>query len=273
MFILISVSCNDNNGDEIITDKEYKLPIIDLSHWKVTLPVGKPTEVYPPEILNYANNETLKPYMYNDSINGALVFYTYPGASTANSSYSRTELRELMNPDGKINWTFAQGGKIKGILSVSEVSKDSNGDFHRIIVMQIHGRLTDEQRDLIGAKDNNAPPILKIYWYKGYIRVKSKYLKNKDATDDELLHVEAWGDDEGFNFEEYIGFAPFSLEVIASSGKMEIILNEKNTYIIENDDIKKWGVFENYFKAGNYLTTKDEGSFARVKYFELEVEH
>ena len=45
--------------------------------------------------------------------------------------------------------------------------------------MQIHGRLSDVQRKLIGAKDNNAPPILKIYWYKGLIRVKSKYLKTR----------------------------------------------------------------------------------------------
>ena len=40
--------------------KKYKLPKIDLSHWKVTVPVnndnGKPLEVSPPEILNYATN-------------------------------------------------------------------------------------------------------------------------------------------------------------------------------------------------------------------------
>ena len=41
--------------------KKFKLPEIDLSHWKVTVPVnndnGKPLEVSPPEILNYATNE------------------------------------------------------------------------------------------------------------------------------------------------------------------------------------------------------------------------
>ena len=52
--------------------KKVKLPEIDLSKWKVTIPVGKPTEVAPPEILDYANNEVLKPYMYNDSARGAL---------------------------------------------------------------------------------------------------------------------------------------------------------------------------------------------------------
>jgi hypothetical protein len=46
-----------------------------------------------------------------------------------------------------------------------------------MIIAQIHGRLSDEQRDLIGQKDNNAAPILKVYWDNGKIRVKRKYLK------------------------------------------------------------------------------------------------
>ena len=260
--------------EETPEEKDYLLPGIDLNHWKVTLPIGDPTEVYPPEILNYGESDLLKPFMYNDSLDGSLVFYTYPGASTANSSYSRSELRELMDPnDLSKNWTFEQGGRMKGTLALDEISKESDGDYHRTIVMQIHGRLSNEQKDLIGAKDNNAPPILKIYWYKGYVRVKSKYLKDKDATTEELLHTDAWGDDDGYNFDTYVGFEPFTLEIIASSGKMEIILNESDSYKIENDDMKKWGVFENYFKAGNYLSSKDEGAFARVKYYELEVQH
>ena len=284
LFLLISCNNKDleppvNNEieeeeEEIVEVPSYKLPNIDLSHWKVTLPIGNPTEVHPPEILDYATNETVKPFMYNDSIEGALVFYTYPGASTANSSYSRTELREQMEPgSNEVNWKFDQGGRMKGTLALADISKDSNGNDHRTIIMQIHGRLSDEQRDLIGAKDNNAPPVLKIYWYKGLIRVKSKLLKDTNATDQEILHTDAWGDDEGFNFSQNVGNDKFSLEIVASSGKMEIILNESESYVIENEDLERWGVFENYFKAGNYLSTKDEGAFATVKYYDLIVEH
>ena len=67
---------------------------------------------------------------------------------------------------------------MKGKLAMENVSKDSDGKYHKVIIMQIHGRLTNEQRDLIGQKDNNAPPILKIYWQNGKIRVKTKELKN-----------------------------------------------------------------------------------------------
>lgn len=265
----------DEADEEIVVENQYVLPNIDLNHWKVTLPIGNPTEVLPPEILDYATNETLKPFMYNDSINGALVFYTYPGASTANSSYSRTELRELLNPEdrGKTNWTFAQGGNMKGTLSMAEISKESDGDYHRAIIMQIHGRLTDEQRDLIGEDDNNAPPMLKIYWTNGYVRVKTKVLKDLNASSTEILYTDAWGDDEGYTFDEFVGFNKFALEVKVSEGKMEVILNENESVVYDDIHIEKWGIFENYFKAGNYLVSLDNDSYSKVKYYELEITH
>lgn len=291
--LLILGSCQDNNSvaeekeevsiDEPTTDvvdipdpeeTSFILPEIDLSNWKVTLPIGRPDEVEPPEILEYATNEKLKSFMYNDSIEGALVFYTYPGATTANSSRSRTELREQMEPgSNSVNWTFSQGGRLKGTLAMDDISKDSDDKYHRTIIMQIHGRLTNEQRDLIGQKDNNAPPMLKIYWQNGEVRVKTKVLKDPNVSNTDILRTDSWTDDVGFNFNEEVGFNTFSLEVLVSDGRMEVVLNDTESVVYESDDIKKWGVFENYFKAGNYLQTSDEGSYARVKYYDLEVEH
>ncbi|GIV31067.1 MAG: polyguluronate lyase [Saprospiraceae bacterium] len=262
-----------DNNKELVEGVDYFLPHIDLSHWKVTLPIGNPTEIEPPEILDYANNELLKQFMYNDSTDGSLVFYTFPGSTTANSAYSRTELREQMEPGrNDVNWTFAQGGRMKGTLCVPEISTDASGTPHRTIIMQIHGRLTDEQRDLIGAADNNAPPVLKIYWDKGKIRVKTKVLKDENTPYPDLLRTDAWTDDEGYNF-PYVGSDKFTLEVIASKGRLEVIFNDSISKVYENPSLEKWGVFENYFKAGNYLQTKDEGAFAKVKFYALEVSH
>ena len=259
--------------------KKYKLPEIDLSHWKVTLPVtneeGKPYEIEPPEISDFANNEIAKPYMYIDSTKGAIVFHAMPTESkTKNTKYTRSELREQMVPgDNNVNWTFADGAYMKGKLAMDEVTRDANGDYHRVIIMQIHGRLTNEQRDLIGEDDNNAPPILKIYWDKGKIRVKTKVLKNLNAVEPEILHEDAWDNDEGFNFKEEVGFRKFTLEVKVSDGKMVISLNGTEFKVYENIHMKKWGVFENYFKAGNYFQTRDKGAYAKVRYYELEVSH
>jgi len=273
-------SISDDSSSESTTatttsdNGDYLLPNIDLNNWKITLPIGNPTSVRPPDILDYATNATLKPFFYNDSIDGSLVFYTYPANSTPNSSYSRTELREQMVPGSdNTNWTFAQGGRMRGVLSVPEVTFDENGDEHRIIVMQIHGRLTNQQRDLIGENDNNAPPMLKIYWQKGRVRIKTKVVKNLDATYEELLHESAWGNDEGYTIPVDVNNDKFAIEIIVSEGSMEVVLNDEHSVIYNDIHIQKWGIFENYFKAGNYFQSRDEGSFARVKYYELEISH
>ena len=258
---------------------KVKLPEIDLSNWKVTIPEGSgkggAISVEPPEILNYGTNETLKLYMYNDSTKGALTFYAYPtSATTANTKYSRSELREQMvSGDDNVNWTFKQGGVLKAKLSVDEVSRDKNGKYHKVIILQIHGRLTNDQRDLIGQRDNNAPPVLKIYWQDGKIRVKTKKLKFADVNALGILHEEAWTDDEGFNFEEEVGFGKFQIEVKVTDGKMVISLNKAGFAVYDDFNMKRWGVFENYFKAGNYFQSRDEGSFSKVSFYELEVEH
>ena len=259
--------------------KKVKLHEIDLSHWKVTIPEGEgkggAISVKPPEILNYATNETLKPYMYNDSTTGALVFYAHPtSATTANTKYSRSELREHMVPgDDNVNWTFKQGGILKARLAMNKVSRDKNGKYHKVIILQIHGRLTNEQRDLIGQKDNNAPPILKVYWQNGKIRVKPKTLKNASVSDNVILHKEAWRDDKGRTFNQEVGFGKFDIEIKVSEGKLSVSLNKTEYAVYENISIRRWGIFENYFKAGNYFQSRDEGSYAKVKFYKLEVSH
>ena len=258
--------------------KKVKLPTIDLSHWKVTTPAldgSKPLEVSPPEILDYATNEALKPYMYNDSLRGAIVFHAFPSQSTTrNTKYSRSELREQMVPsENNVNWTFKQGAYVKGKLSMKEVTRDADGKYHRVIIMQIHGRLTNEQRDLIGEDDNNAPPMLKIYWDNGKIRVKTKVLKNLNSTYEEMLHEEAWGNDDGFNFEQEVGFRKFTLEVKVTEGKLVVVLNKNEFKVYKNIHMQKWDIFENYFKAGNYFQTRDDGAYAKVNYYELEIKH
>lgn len=258
--------------------KKVKLPTIDLSHWKVTTPAldgSKPLEVSPPEILDYATNEALKPYMYNDSLRGAIVFHAFPSQSTTrNTKYSRSELREQMVPsENNVNWTFKQGAYMKGKLSMKEVTRDADGKYHRVIIMQIHGRLTNEQRDLIGEDDNNAPPMLKIYWDNGKIRVKTKVLKNLNCTYEEMLHEDAWGNDDGFNFEQEVGFRKFTLEVKVTEGKLVVVLNKNEFKVYKNIHMQKWDIFENYFKAGNYFQTRDDGAYAKVNYYELEIKH
>ena len=259
--------------------KKIKHPEIDLTNWSVTVPFqksnGKPLVVEYPEILEYESIFDLSSYMYKDSRTGAIVFYAEPTqATTPNSKYSRSELREQMDPgNNNINWNFKQGGSMKGKLSVDRVSKDSSGKYHRVMIMQIHGRLSDEQRDLIGQKDNNAPPILKIYWDQGKVRVKTKVLKDLNSSYEDMLDKNAWEDDNGFNFDQEVSFRKFELEIRVTKGKIVVILNRNEYKVYKGIHIDKWGIFENYFKAGNYFQSRDEGSYAKVSYYSLEVAH
>ena len=132
-----------------VPEPTLKYADIDFSNWKVTLPVdtdnnGSPDEYQPGELVNdaYRDLEEIKEFMYDDTSDGSIVFYTYPGATTTNSSYSRTELRELINPENaRENWSLMEGGEMVGTLKVDAISEDngSNNDYHRVIVMQIHG--------------------------------------------------------------------------------------------------------------------------------------
>lgn len=54
---------------------------------------------------------------------------------------------------------------------------------------------------------------------------------------------------------------------------MEITLNDDETVVYDNIHMEKWNVFENYFKAGNYLQSTNPDSFAKVKYYTLQVTH
>jgi len=98
IFLLLLAGCNSTK----LASKK-NAPNIDLTHWKVTIPTpradGKAMEISPPEIFNYPKVETLKDFMYPDSSDGSIVFHAYPASTTANTKYSRTELREQMDQE------------------------------------------------------------------------------------------------------------------------------------------------------------------------------
>lgn len=243
---------------------------IDLSQWKLTLPVdnngdGKPDEYEPPELNKYPEIPEVKPYFYDEE-DGSLVFFCpYTAVSTANSKYSRSELREQLVPgDNNTNWTFEDGRKMKGNLRLAGISEE-----HRTIVMQIHGRLSNAQKAIINAKDNDAPPLLKIYVQKNKVRVARKVLVDENILSDEILLKSSWKDGEVFYFSKEVNRERFNLEVIATKGSLEVKMDEESV-VFDDENIQKWP-FENYYKAGNYLQSKEEGAFAEVRFYALKL--
>lgn len=252
---------------------------IDLTNWKITLPIPREDKkvamsIYNPELSNFRENKTLESFMYADDSDNSIVFNSTPGYTTPHSPFSRTELREQMIAGSDDhNWTFKQGGHFRGVYKIDDISVGKDNWPHGVIIMQIHGRLSDDQCELVnGPENNNFLPPLKVAWRKGFITVRGKELINKDASYEELLREESWKGTRQFWFPTPVGFNKFAIDVIVNDKSLEVILNDNDSIYFDGPDIEKW-VAHNYFKAGSYLHSKDEGSFAKVKLYELKVSH
>jgi len=297
-FVALVVCCNKNeeagisshatNGNNTNNGTDNSNPVyadVNFSNWKVTLPIdennnGSPDEYQPHQLSNrgYQTLQAVQPFMYDDTDDSSIVFYTYPEISTNNSSYSRTELRELINPsNARENWTLLEGGEMTGRLKVQDVSENnqSNDDYHKIIVMQIHGIISEEDVNTHGFSGNNGPPLIKIYWKDGYIWCHKKSLVDETTTGDDLIQPYTSSNNFWIDIKDnlgYVGYNPFDFRITATDAQIEVQLNNNSPLVYQDVSLDKWQ-YENYFKAGNYLITTDNGAYSYVKYYNLEITH
>ncbi|MCR2802684.1 polysaccharide lyase family 7 protein [Paenibacillus sp. SCIV0701] len=132
----------------------------DLTKWKITLPDA--SEVQPSSL---SNGYTHPSWFYTSSSNGGMVFRSPNlGSTTTNSTYTRSELREMLNPSAGTtslgnNWvtstssssTKSQAGGVDGTmnatLQVDRVSTTGDSTkMGRVVVGQIHGPDTEPIR-------------------------------------------------------------------------------------------------------------------------------
>lgn len=283
-----SCAKNETDTDDIenpvdkIPGPNKKFAAIDFNHWKITLPVdlnndSKPDEFQPSSLINYGYQKevNLKQFMFDNTTDTSIVFYTYPaGATTANSSYPRTELREQQTPGNNYNnWALTEGGIMEGTLKVQSISKDNatSREYHRVIVMQIHGIISQADMSTYGFEANHAPPLLKMIWVDGHILAYKKTLVNDTTTGLDLYDdsTATWTDIK-YDFGS-VAFEKFTIKIVSLQGKLSVTVNNK-THVFEDISLQKWP-FENYFKAGNYLMATETNAFANIKYYKLEISH
>jgi hypothetical protein len=222
----------------------------ELSRWELQEPVGtpgRPTLVKPPALVG--PNGYHDEYFFTDDSDGAMTFWDpESGVTTPNSSYPRSELRE-MNADGsQANWPVAGTHRLAATLAVIAVPD-------HVCVGQIHvGALI--QPGLAAS----TKPLVELYVY---------------ATGRIALGIE--NDPSGGQTAHNVGWVPvgkrFSYALqLTGDGTIALTLDGATTTFTMPPAFAGYGL---YFKAGDYDQTagRDPTVGAKVKFYALSVSH
>lgn len=235
----------------------------DLTQWKLTLPSG----------------DEVDPYQLNSGYSYADVFFTDPrtgglvfrcpnrAGTTANSDYSRTELREMLDPGNTSakapsnNWTPEQGGWLKAKLRVDRVSTTGDsGKQGRVIIGQIHGPKTEPVRLYYAKKphENTGRIYAAMETASGRTLYSPDIVSNKNDQGIAL----------GQNFSYQIKLARTKLEVA-------IYRPDGRSYRYVTQIDPAYLGKPQYFKAGvyNQNNTGDYSDYVQATFFNLQQIH
>jgi len=235
----------------------------DLTHWKLTLPSG---EEVAPGVLS--KGYTLPKVFYTHPVSGGMVFRCPNLAGTTpNSNYSRTELREMLDPDAGThsdanNWTSAIGGAMKARLKVDRVSTTGEDKkVGRVIIGQIHGPDTEPVRLYFHKKPGEA---------RGRVYIASETMSGSTSWSTDIVgNKDGNGIALGELFTYVISLEGTRLEVEIRRQRGDFI----DTYIKDIDPAYQG---ENlYFKAGvyNQNNTGSATDYAQATFYSLTHTH
>jgi hypothetical protein len=171
---------------------DYPGQIIDVSSWKLQLPVGDPVkEVKNPTLATYRYGSLFRA---NSSCSGALFRAPVNGTTTSGSSYPRSELREMTDDGSELaRWSTTSGT-------------------HRMILDQAVTRLPRGKRHLgVGQIHNGSNDVLMV-------RVEGSRLLVKPNGGSEVVL------DSSYSLGER-----FRVELVASGGQIKVYYNGGST--------------------------------------------
>ena len=235
----------------------------DLTQWKLTMPSG---DEIAPVVLNsgfqYAD------VFLTDARTGGMVFRCPNIAgTTANSHYSRAELREMLDPlNGSAkalsnNWTPEQGGWLRAKLRVDRVSTTGEDKkVGRVIVGQIHGPSTEPVRLYYAKKPNEKTGRI-------YIAVESTSGSTWRSADI-VSNVNDGGIALGENF-------TYQIKLYGTKLSVAIYRGDGRKYALTHTIDSKYLGQSMYFKAGvyNQNNTGDVSDYVQATFFILEHTH
>lgn len=186
--------------------------LLDLSTWKITLPIGKknnPEEVQQPQLATFAD-----PNWFHTNPAGDAVIFRAPvnGVTTSGSGYPRSELREMQAGGKEASWTGKSGT-------------------HTLTVVEAFTALPLEKPQLVGAQVHDA----KKDWATFRLEGTKLYITNSDDSHYQLADP------------NYVLGTPFEAKFIVGNKLIRAYYNGALVASINASKLK--GA---YFKAGAY---------------------
>ena len=136
-----------NQGDDR-AGCQYPSQVIDLSKWKLTLPIGSegsPKEITQPSLKTFMS----KPYFQPTSDCNAVVFRApVDGATTSGSKNPRSELREMGENGGSAAWSSSSGT-------------------HTLVVDEAFTKLPEGKPQLVGAQIHDDKDDISVFRLEG----------------------------------------------------------------------------------------------------------
>jgi hypothetical protein len=222
----------------------------DLSLWELQEPVGtagNPTTIGPMAL--EGPNGFHDSYFFTDATDGAMTFWDpESGVTTPDSSYPRSELRE-MNADGSAaNWAIAGTNTLSASVSVTQVPD-------HVCIGQIHIG-TAIQAGLA----TSTKPLLELFYYAdGDIQLAIENSPAGDQTAHAITNVPL--------------ATRFSYAIeLTGDGTITLTINGAASTFTMPSTFNGYG---EYFKAGDYDQTAgtDASVGATVKFYALQVTH
>ncbi len=243
-------ACGSSNGS-LVRPAASVSPggAFDLSRWELQEPVGapgSPTTILPSALEGPSGYHDA--YFYLDDA-GAMTFWDPEnGVTTADSSYPRSELREMNADATTANWPASGTNTLSATVAVTQVPD-------HVCIGQIHiGSALD------AGLASSTKPLLELYYYQdGSIEVGIENSPTGGQTQHMLANVPL-----GTKFTYSI--------VLTGAGAISVAINGQASSFTMPSGFAGYG---EYFKAGDYDQTAgtDASVGATVKFYALAVVH
>lgn len=213
---------------------------IDLRPWKLQLPDAKASEVGPARLV-----QGYRDPFFEIEPGGSLLFTAVVGGgTTATAKYTRSELREMLDPQDKArNWGL-QGRHTMSLRQ--EVRQPPRSG--RVVVFQIHA---------ITQAGGSAPPLVKAQWRDD----KMQFLVKARATGGEDVLYEV----PGIPLNK-----AYDAGLMVEDGRLTMHINGTT---LTDDFLRRdpnWAALRFYFKAGNYPQDMDVGDGRNVSVVRIQ---